>query len=425
MIDKLYPSVAGNLTSSNLAPYDILFIALSNINYTAAEITAVTNWVNKGGNLLVMGELIGLNDYNQRTNDLLVSFDLKMNMTSSGTGVATYTVSHPTLEGCSQISVSAPGKIVHEGDAFPIWGADQDNIFVAGQEYGAGRVVLMSDIAPFRDSTIMSDDNLQYAVNLMNWFIGWGSDILLFTDEPYSVNYYQTPVAKALNELGLPFYLTSSWSYFNLSLNLKDWKLVIIDNPWSMSTVYFDDILEYLDDGGSLIMSSYYANVYHPLWAEMGFASAASMPDSVPVHIWDDTHSIFTTPLDFGMTLYTPVTDYGSEGNLLTVYSNATALAGLTVSETADNAIIVLRNDKKTLYNGYLIDQFTSDTDDSTYPDNFELWLNEIAYMWTYAVSSKGGIPGYDFYIVISSVFLSLGVISLVLLKKRKNLIIK
>jgi hypothetical protein len=125
------------------------------------------------------------------------------------------------------------------------------------------------------------------------------------------------------------------------------------------------------------------------------------------------------------MTQYTPVTDYGIEGNLLTVFSNATALAGFTVSETADNAIIVLRNDRKTLYNGYLIDQFTSDTDDSTYPDNFELWLNEIAYMWSYAVSSKGGIPGYDLYVVTGSVFLSLGLISLVLLKKRKNLIIK
>ena len=425
LLDKLYPSVTGNLTSSNLAPYNILFIALSNVNYTAAEITAVTNWVNKGGNLLVLGELIGLNEYNQRTNDLLISFDLKMNTTSSGSGSATYSVTHPTLAGCSQIAVSAPGKIVYEGDAFPIWGSDENNIFVAGQEYGKGKVVLISDIAPFRDSTIMSSDNLQYAINLMNWFVGWRSDVLLYTDEPYSLDYDITPVANALNELQLPFYLTFNSYYFNLSLNLKEWKLVIIDNPWDMLTSYFDDLLNYIKNGGSLIMSSYYANIYHPLWAEMGFADAASLPDSVPLHIWDDSHAIFNTPIEFGMTQYTPVTDYGTEGNLLTVYPNATALAGLTVSETADNAIIVLRNDKKTLYNGYLIDQFTSDTDDSTYPDNYELWLNEIAFMWTYAASSKGGIPGYDFYIVIGSVFLTLGALSLIMLRKRKKLIIQ
>ncbi|MFX1280959.1 MAG: DUF4350 domain-containing protein, partial [Promethearchaeota archaeon] len=403
LIDKLYPSTTGNLTSSNLAPYDILFIALSNVNFTVAEISTVTNWVKKGGNLLVTGETTGINEYNLRVNDLLANFDLRMNTMSSGSGSAIYQVTHPTLEGCSQISVSAPGKIVYEGEAFPIWGADADNIFVAGQEYGEGRVILISDLAPFRDSTIMSDDNLQYAINLMNWFVGWGSGILLYTDEPYSVNYYHTPVVNALNELKLPFYLTFTWSYFNLSLNLKDWKLVIIDNPWYFDTSYFDDIVEYLEDDGRLIMSSYYATVSHQLWAEMGIANAASLPDSVPLHIWDDSHDIFNTPLDFGLTQYTPVIDYGTEGNLLTVFPNATALAGYTVSETADNALIVLRNDKKTLYNGYLIDQFTSDTDDSTYPDNFELWLNEIAYMWKFTASSKGGIPGYDFYIVIGS----------------------
>jgi hypothetical protein len=257
----------------------------------------------------------------------------------------------------------------------------------------------------------------------MNWFVGWGSDILLYTDEPYSVDYDVTPVAQALNELQLPFYLTFSGSYFNLSLNLKDWKLVIIDNPWIMITGYFDDIVEYLDDGGRLIMSSYYATSSHQLWAEMGIANAALLPgDLVPLHIWDDSHDIFNTPLDFGLTQYTPVIDYGTEGNLLTVFPNATALAGYTVSETADNAIIVLRNDKKTLYNGYLIDQFTADTDDSTYPDNLELWINEIAYMWAFASPSKGGIPGYDFYIVIGSVFVSISLISLAMFKKRKNL---
>ena len=430
MIDKLYPSVTGNLTSSNLAPYDILFIALSNVNYTAAEITAVTNWVNKGGSLLVLGENIGLNDYNMRTNDLLVSFDLKMNTTSSGSGSATYQVTHPTLEGCSQITVLGPGKIVHEGDAFPIWGADQDNIFVAGQEYGAGRVVLMSDVAPFRDSIIMSDDNLQYAVNLMNWLTANEANVLLFVDEPDSPNYYQTPVSNALNELGIDFYLTFDADYTNLSLNLYDWKLLIIDNPWvpGFSTSLLTEVNDFVKGGGRLIMSTFRVNndPTHPLWARLGFAYDQAQPGGSSLYIWDPTHAIYNIPINYGASRFDPIRDYGDEGDLLTVFPNATALGGYTVSESADNANIVLANGGKTIFNGYLIDQFTGDLDDSTYADNFELWVNEISFMWAQIkAEGSGGIPGYDFYIVIGSVFVCLGLISLVLLKKRKNLIIK
>jgi hypothetical protein len=75
---------------------------------------------------------------------------------------------------------------------------------------------------------------------------------------------------------------------------------------------------------------------------------------------------------------------------MLTVFDNATALAGFSDTPQDGNASIVLRNDGMTLYNAYLIDQFDGDVDDSTYADNFELWLNEIAFMLRPTIDQPG-----------------------------------
>lgn len=421
-VDKLYPSTSGNLTSSNLSPYDVLMISLPELNFSSTEIDDITSWVSDGGGILTIADNTGFTDELQNINYLYSNFDLKMNLTAGGTNTVTYTFEHPTIEGCGQITALAPGKIVYSGDAYPIWGNNADDIIVAGQDYGTGRILLMSDLATIRDGQLLNYDNLQYGVNIFNWLCAGNAKILLYTDELYSLNYYVTPVAQALNQLGLDFYLTFSPSYFNLSLNIYDWDLVLYDNPWSGVYATFDELVEYLDEGGRLIMTSYLVDAQpsHPLWARMGFEYASEMPDSVPLYIWNQFHRIFTTPIDFDLTQFTSSEDYGDEGDLLTVYDNATALAGYTSLETDDNAVIILRNDKKTLYNGYLIDQFTSDTDDSTYPDNLELWINEINYIWTYkAPQTPPGIPGYDLFVVTFSIFISIGLIGLITIRKR------
>lgn len=426
-VDKLYPSISGNLTLNNLSPYDVIIICVPELNFTAAEVATITNWVGDGGGILTIADNTGFTSELQNINYLYSNFDLKMNLTDGGTNTVTYTFEHPTIEGCSQITALAPGKIVYSGDAYPIWGNDADDIIVAGQDYATGRVLLMSDLATIRDGQLISNDNLQYGINMFNWLSAGNAKILLYTDDLLSTNYYVTPVAQALNQLGLDFYLTFSTYYFNLSLNLYDWGLVIYDNPWSSVSATFDELVEYLDEDGKLIMSSYHVDndPSHPLWAKMGFEFASDMPNSVPLYIWDQFHSIFSNPIDFDLTQFTSSEDYGDEGDLLTVYANATAIAGYTSLETDDNAVIVLRNDKKTIYNGYLIDQFASDTDDSTYPDNLELWINEINYIWTSkAPQTTTGIPGYDLFAVTLSIFISIGLIGLITIRKHKKLAI-
>ena len=53
-VDKLYYSADGNLTAENLAPYDMLVINTPEWNFTVAEVTALTSWVESGGGHFVL-----------------------------------------------------------------------------------------------------------------------------------------------------------------------------------------------------------------------------------------------------------------------------------------------------------------------------------------------------------------------------------
>ena len=175
---------------------------------------------------------------------------------------------------------------------------------------------------------------------------------------------------------------------------MYNWDLVIIDAPYDQINPWLDDINNYLDTGGKLLMSYYYAAyaLSHPIWSRIGFAIGGTLPDEPPTYIWDSGHEIFNMPNDYAAANFTPVYDYGTEGDYLTVFINATALAGQTAAEEAGNATIVHGLNGRVLYNAFLIDEYTEDLDDSTYMDAFELWENEIAFMLQPAINHPSDV---------------------------------
>lgn len=384
--DKLYPSASGNFTLDRLSKYDLLVVVLPDLNYSTSELNVISNWVSSGGSLLVMGEnpTSPFLDGNERINLLLAGYDLEMNLTYNIADTIDANANpHPTIEGCWDLQMDLRGAINISGDAYALW-EHGGNIHVACQDTGNGRIILVADMNWVTDTQIANQDNRQFGVNTVNWLTSNDAKVLLYVDEPDSPNYYRTPVSNALNELGINFYLTFEDDYLNLSMNLYDWELVIIDIPWnSLAVSVLSTVNNFVKGGGLLIMSAYRVdnNPTHPLWARLGFAFDQDQPSSSSLYIWDASHRIFNLPVDYGATRFDPIIYYSDEGDLLRVYPNATALAGYTVSETENNSNIVLGNGGKTLYNGYLIDQFTGDLDNSTYADNFELWINEIAFM--------------------------------------------
>ncbi len=426
--DKLYPSPEGNFTLERLNKYDLLVIVSPDSNFTALEAITVSNWINNGGSLLALGDNPTLSDFaitNGRVNTLITGYDLEFNLTVGLSGLENLSpVSHPTIEGCSDIFMGTRGAVNITGDANSLWEFG-GNINVAYQDTGKGRIILCADMNWLTDSGIGNQDNRQFGANMINWLTSDDAEVLLYVDEPDSPNYYITPVSNALNELGINFYLTFSDDYTNLSLNLLDWELLIIDNPWvpGFDTSVLTTVNNFVQNGGRLIMSTYRVNYNptHPLWARLGFEYDQGQPGSSSLYIWDAAHPIFNLPVDYGAARFDPIRDYGDEGDLLRVYPNATSLAGYTASETENNTNIVLANGGKTLFNGYLIDQFTGDLDDSTYADNFELWINEISFMWAQIIFEPiidDAIPGYDMYLVSFAIIFSIGVISILKIRK-------
>jgi hypothetical protein len=323
----------------------------------------------------------------------MAPFGLSLSTIQPPIGTFTYTdfIPHPITEDtASGITMPVHGYINVTGDAYPIWtDAPDGNIVVAASEFGEGRVILTADINWLQSSggTLDLASNREILRNIANWLTSARANVLVYTD--WIMNPYKTPVALALNDLGVKYYLTygiptTPFEYFNHSLNHYPWDMVIVDNPnYFGFETFYDEIVDYIDTGGHLIMSYFNVDVdsSHPIWAKLGFAFNADISAQPPIFIWDAGHDIFQQPVGYNADNFTAGTSYADDGDTLTVFPNATALAGQTTTEQADEALIVLRNDERTLFNSYLIDYFDVDTDDSTYLDNFELWKNEIAFM--------------------------------------------
>jgi hypothetical protein len=441
-IDKLHSGTSGNLTQSILASYDLLIITSPYINFTSSEVSAVTNWINIGGNLLILGnrwQLAGtFGDRAANINYLLSSFDLKINTSDIGGSAVNYYNEHPTVEGCTQLdcSYSDPGLITYEGSAIPIWGNDANHIIIGAQEYGKGRVILSADLFFLRETYISNQDNLQYAINMVNWLTASDAEILIFVKDHTTTpspndNIYRGPVAKALNELEYSFYLTFTEEYLNLSLTDSSYKLVVIDNTLNtiLDTVGIT-LLNFLKAGGYLILDTWtYRNTPHNyLWDYLGFSYAGNYISASPpiVHIWSTTNPIFSTPVHYGAntiesTLNFAATDYTN----LTLYNNATAIAGLSLTPDVSGGAIILGVNGHAITNALHLTEYYDDTDDSTYPDGLEIWTNEIAFMWAQIhpeTTVSPGIPGYDIFIVFGSIFLTMGLIAIVTIRKKRIL---
>lgn len=383
--DKFYPSNAGNFTLERLSKYDVLIVDWPDLNFTETERLAVMNWVTAGGSLMLLGDRTGLGgDGNDDINYLIQDLDMSLGTSDvlddqTATRVVPY---HITLEGCGSLAVSFRNYLVVTGDAVAIW-EYSGNAVVAAQEVGSGRVMLFSDANILDNTRVLMNSNLRFGLNTVNWLSASTAHILyMVTNTHYDV--HNSPGAEALNYLGLEYFAVDSGNWMNKSLYQYDWNLVVIDAPWGLGGDYYDDVADYIEAGSYLLMNYYYSSSApsERLWPLLGFqAPSTYVANPTTTYIWDTASPIFNIPIDYGADNFSGGLDYGAVGESLTIFDNATALAGFNQTDTVGNATLVLANDGRTLYNSYLTDQLVNDTDDSTYPDGYELWLDEIAFM--------------------------------------------
>ncbi|MGY5859059.1 MAG: DUF4350 domain-containing protein [Candidatus Thorarchaeota archaeon] len=392
-VDKLHPSTVGNLTATNLDGYDMLFLPFPKLNFTSAEVAAVTDWVSSGGGLFCIGERWSgtLIPHNQNLNYLLSNFDVSIFPTGDTGDAIDYFDTHLTTEGCGTFYDNAYGFVNFTGDATGVWRTDDVNYVSAADTHGDGRIILFADINWFADNHIDENSHIQYAINIANWLTASKAKILVYVDhggdsrDPNMIP-LKGPVAMALNDLGLPFYITSSWSYFNRSLfysDITDWDMIIFDNCAFSTTLVQPHLMDYVKAGGKLIMNTW--NMNGAITDYFGIESYEFLySNPYTLYLWD-AHPIFSLPVNYNADNVSSTLDvYGGGGTYalnFTTFANATPLSGF--SPTNDGgAGIMLCAEGRAIMNGPLLSLYGEDTDDSTYMDAYELWTNEIAFLY-------------------------------------------
>jgi hypothetical protein len=417
--DKFYPTSTSNFTAERLADYDVLVIAWPDINYTSAEILVVEQWINGGGSLLVLGDRRGLggNPGDFAINDLLHDSNMSLGTSNIMNSQLMIPGTHITLEACTSLSMSFRNSLIVGGNATTLWSNGTEPV-VAAQQLGQGRAILVADMNIFDNSLLGQANNEQFALNALNWLSSSKANILLFT----TWLAYNNPAAEALRDLGMKFELARDTSYLVDFMDSEEWNLIIIDQSNTLfSDTQLDKIYAYVNDGGTLLMSYYGINFddTHPVWSKLGVEYSADLSGTPTLYLWDKTHPIFNKPNDHSDANYTAGAVFVDDGDSVTVLAGFTALAGRTASVQADNAFIVLGNNGKTLFNSYLIDGLTTDTDDSTYQDCIELWQNEISFMTT---PSGGGFPvDVTTLLIIGGVALALIVVIALVIRHRSS----
>ncbi len=405
-MDKLHPSTEGNLTSDNLAPYDMLVVNQPLLSYSSQEIQAVEQWVLDGGGLFVVGDNPGVPD-NYHLDDLISPYGLQFNDTVSPYDqTAAVFDMHPTTEDCTSLSYHGSTNLILSGGAYPIWSYAPGEVAAGASEYGEGRVVVICDANSVADAWIGEANNYEFAMNVANWVTTSKATVLLYHDISgiFPYNHYQSAVADALNELGIEFMLTYDYLYFNLSMQLQEWDLIILDSNQQSSVVNYRFILEHLENGGKLIMRDFifrYPNGSNgwdlSLFPYIGFEGAGAtelITTGAPtVFMWDESHNVFDRPVNFAVDRFESTANFFStDWTNVTLLGNATAIAGITPTPEVNQSAIVLGVEGRALCNMFSISQYYDDYDSSGYADNFELWLNEIAYMMQPTIESPGDL---------------------------------
>jgi hypothetical protein len=143
----------------------------------------------------------------------------------------------------------------------------------------------------------------------------------------------------------------------------------------------FTALNDYVLGGGKLVAHTWGVESFqaHPLWTTLGVDFVSSDFDPAdPVHWWDAQHPLFTDPQEVPELTQLEQFRYGTYGQHVGELADTEALGGYTEAPTPNEAALVLGNDERTLFKGFLDGQNDADLDGDAVPDGVELWENTI-----------------------------------------------
>ncbi len=161
----------------DLTPYEMIVIAVGsswNSTYTGAEVTAIENFVNAGGGLLVMGDNPGCPNGN--INPVSTVFGVTCGVSTGEPSDIYFTdfISHAIFDGIGTIYYRYAGAVSASPPASEAaWSPNYSDVMI-GLVETSPRVVVLSDMNIFDSSYYSIADNIAFSLNLFHWLAGHG-----------------------------------------------------------------------------------------------------------------------------------------------------------------------------------------------------------------------------------------------------------
>lgn len=194
----------------------------------------------------------------------------------------------------------------------------------------------------------------------------------------YDENSNHHAAQEALSNLSLPFTLTGE-ADFTSTLAGGTWDLVVMDMPSSEPNgAWQSALVAHINAGGAAIHTHWDSGSLDGLPAAFQL-TAGGEHETIAFYSWIGA-PLFTTPQAIPSTFDVFSDEWGTNGFYLEPAAGATANAGFTVSPTANQAAIVVGYGGRTIFNGFLFDDFYSaDQNANSIPDIVELIMNEVS----------------------------------------------
>jgi len=184
----------GRVTGEALSGLDVYIIAGPVEEFSPHEIQAIEEFVFRGGNLLV---LLHISQSAARLTEAFGIIVSNFVITEDGDTIGgsprdffvTRFTPHPVTEGLLRVAVlgtfglmAEKGSLLLAVTSDEAWADMNRNLvrdagepvqafgIIAAREYGGGRVVVVSDDAPFANAFINTGDNKNLADNIIRWF---------------------------------------------------------------------------------------------------------------------------------------------------------------------------------------------------------------------------------------------------------------
>ncbi len=209
-------------------------------------------------------------------------------------------------------------------------------------------------------------------------------NILIYADDVIHTP-PNTCLDTALQSLGLAYtaHYNGDWAGFETDLSGGTWDLVLVGNDyWRPPGSMLAALNDYVTDGGKLVFHSWTVSFdpANALWTTLGFTWASDDNDPPdPVYWWEPGHPVFTDPESVPEFTSLNGGFYMTYGQHVEPLADFQSLAGFTTpGPDLNQAALVLGNDGRTVFKGFLDAHNSADLDRDTRMDGVELWINLI-----------------------------------------------